>query len=86
MKEHENPEKCEFGMNEVEFVGHLIDDTGITFTSKKLKQVAEMPLPKTKGELKTFLGMAGYFRRHIPDYVDLTESLNAILEGYESIK
>jgi hypothetical protein len=38
-----NPDKCEFGMTEVEFVGHLIDDTGITFTSDKLKQIAEMP-------------------------------------------
>ena len=47
-----NPEKCEFGMSEVEFVGHLIDETGITFTSEKLKQVAEIPIPYTKGELK----------------------------------
>jgi hypothetical protein len=77
-----HPDKCEFGMTEVEFVGHLIDDTGMTFSSDKLKQVAEMPLPVTEGELKQFLGMAGYFRKHIPDYVDKTERLNAILEGY----
>ena len=71
-----NPKKCDFGLTEVEFVGHLIDNSGITFTSDKLKLVAEMALPMTKGELKTFLGMAGYFRNHIPDYVDKTETLN----------
>jgi hypothetical protein len=78
-----NPEKCEFGMSEVEFVGHLIDETGITFSTEKLKQVAEIPLPVTKGELKQFLGLAGYFRNHVPDFALLTHRLNSMLDGYE---
>ena len=78
-----NPDKCEFGMSEVEFVGHLIDESGITFTEDKLKQVAQMPLPETKGELKQFLGLGNYFRNHIPDYANLTVHLNGMLEGYE---
>ena len=79
-----NPKKCDFGLTEVEFVGHLIDDSGITFTSDKLKQIAEMQLPATKGDLKSFLGMAGYFRNHIPDYVEHTELLNnKVGSGYE---
>jgi len=77
-----NPEKSEFGMSEVEFVGHLIDNTGMTFTPEKLKQVATMPLPTTKGELKSFLGMGGYFRMHLPDWETSTRKLNDILEGY----
>ena len=52
-----NHEKCEFGLSEVEFVGHLIDETGITFTKDKIKQVAQMPVPTTNGELKQFLGL-----------------------------
>jgi hypothetical protein len=78
-----NPEKCEFGMSEVEFVGHLIDETGITFSAEKLKQVAEIPIPVTKGELKQFLGLAGYFRNHVPDFALLTHRLNSMLDGYE---
>jgi hypothetical protein len=56
-----NPEKCEFGMSEVEFVGHLIDNSGITFTPEKLKQVADLELPGTMGELKQFIGLASFF-------------------------
>jgi hypothetical protein len=78
-----NPEKCEFGMSEVKFVGHLIDETGITFSTEKLKQVAEIPIPVTKGELKQFLGLAGYFRNHVPDFASLTHRLNSMLDGYE---
>jgi hypothetical protein len=70
-------------MSEVEFVGHLIDDTGITFTADKLKQVAEMQLPATMGDLKQFVGLASYFRRHVERLADLTQPLNAMLEGYE---
>jgi len=78
-----NPEKCEFGLSEVEFVGHLIDETGITFAKDKIKQVADMPVPTTKGELKRFLGLGGYFRNHVEDYAHLTGPLNAMLQGYE---
>jgi molybdopterin-biosynthesis enzyme MoeA-like protein len=37
-----SPEKCSFGMSEVEFVGHVIDDHGITFSNKKLYLINEM--------------------------------------------
>ena len=60
-----NPNKCEFGMTMVEFVGHLIDSSGISFTKAKLDEVAVMALPVDKGGLKTFLGVIGYFRNHI---------------------
>jgi hypothetical protein len=78
-----NPDKCEFGMSEVEFVGHLIDDTGITFTPEKIKLIADMALPATKGDLKTFLGLGGYFRNHVVDYATITSKLNGMLTGYE---
>jgi hypothetical protein len=66
-------------MTEVEFVGHLIDDNGITFSNKKLEQVSSMRKPETKGELKTFLGAAGYMRKHIRNFVDLTQPLQELV-------
>jgi hypothetical protein len=73
-----NPDKCSFGMTEVEFVGHLIDQSGITFTQEKKDLVADMALPSTMGELKQFLGLGGYFRNHIPDYATTTAPLNYV--------
>jgi hypothetical protein len=74
-----NPEKCSFGMTEVEFVGHVIDNQGITFSHKKLEKVANMPIPETKGELKTFLGAAGYMRNHVRKYGELTKPLQDLV-------
>ena len=78
-----NPEKCRFGMNEVEYVGHLISSKGITFSTDKKNQVANFELPKTWGALKSFCGLASYFRRHVKGYAELVHPLQEMLEGYE---
>ena len=49
-------------MSEVEYVGHLINENGITFSDNKKTLVAEFPKPDDLGTLKSFIGLVGYFR------------------------
>ena len=77
-----NPEKCHFGMSEVEYVGHLINEKGLLFSKDKLQTVADFVRPTNKGELKSFVGLGSYFRNHIPNYSTLVHPLNEMLEGY----
>ena len=81
-----NPEKCRFGLTEVEYVGHLINEQGITFSDNKKELVANFVQPTDIGGLKTFVGIAGYFRRHIRGYAELVHPLNALCEGYDKKK
>jgi hypothetical protein len=62
-----NPAKSRFGMSEVEYVGHTINGlTGeIHFTRSKLDRVRDFPTPRTHAELKLFIGLAQYYRKHI---------------------
>ncbi len=60
-----NPDKCDFGMQQIEFVGHLIDSEGMRFSNKKLIGIREFKLPRSKKELKSFLGLANFFRDHV---------------------
>jgi hypothetical protein len=76
-----NPEKCRFGLSEVEYVGHLINEHGITFSEDKKTLVAEFPKPTDLGSLKSFIGVAGYFRRHIRNFAELVKPLNELCEG-----
>lgn len=78
-----NPEKCHFGMSEVEYVGHLINEVGITFSKEKLQSIENFVQPYTMGELKSFVGLGSYFRDHIPNYSTLVHPLSAMLEGYQ---
>ena len=46
-----NPKKCKFGLDQVEYCGHLITATSIKFSSEKLQEVDAWTLPSTQGEL-----------------------------------
>jgi hypothetical protein len=77
-----NPAKCEFGMEEVEFVGHLVDQHGVTFTADKLNQVAQMTLPVDQSSLKSFLGLGSFFRNHVENFATKSHALSELLLEY----
>lgn len=74
-------DKCEFMKDEVEFLGFIITQTGIKANQKKVQAIVEMLPPKTVKELRSFLGMAGYYRRFIKDFAKLAKPLTYLLRG-----
>ena len=77
-----NPDKCELGSQEIEFLGHQISATGISFCDDKLDGIRNFPTPKTAGDLKSFLGLANYFRDHIHNHSMIVEPLQRMIDGY----
>ena len=77
-----NPRKTKLGLTQVEYVGHIIDSTGVSFSEERIREIVEFPLPTTKGELKSFLGMANYVRGSTRDASAYTVPLTAMLAGY----
>ena len=77
-----NPAKCRFGMSEIEYVGHVINENGLTFTRDKLDSVVKFPKPVYQKEMKSFLGLANYFKLHIRNHSDIVEPLNAAVNPY----
>ena len=60
-----NPDKCEFFQREVSFLGHVINEKGLSVQQHKVKAVSEWPQPKTRKEVKGFLGLTGYYRKFV---------------------
>lgn len=60
-----NPSKCRFGAQQVEFLGHLVTEAGIKPLFNKVKAILNMQKPKNIMQLRSFLGMINYFRRHL---------------------
>ena len=81
-----NPSKCKFGLSRVVYLGHVMDNEGLHFTREKLDKVLNFPLPSSQKQLKSFLGLCGYFRSHILHYSELTHLLNEELKGYDKKK
>ncbi len=81
-----NPKKCKFGMEEVEYVGHTINKEGMSFSEEKRGEVLEFPLPTTHKTMKSFLGLANYFRDHVENHSMITQPLQAMVTNYSKSK
>lgn len=81
-----NPEKCSLGMQEVEFVGHLLTASGITFTRERIDKVLNIPPPKYEKDMKSFLGIINYFHDHIQNHSLLVHPLQQLILQYTPSK
>ena len=72
--------KCEFWLKEVSFLGHVISNGGVVVYPKKVKDVLSWNPPQDFSEIRTFLGMAGYYRRFIEGFSKLAKPMTALLE------
>ncbi len=70
-----NPKKCAIGRVEVRYLGFHLGHGQVRPQIDKTTAIAACPRPKTKKEVRQFLGLAGYYRRFIPDYSELTSPL-----------
>jgi hypothetical protein len=68
-------DKCEFLRKEVSYLGHVIGQDGVRPDEKRIKAVKEYPEPRTTRELKGILGLAGYYRKFIPNFSKIAKPL-----------
>ena len=64
--------KCQFGLKQVEHLGHVIGDGVILPNPKKLEVVLHYKHPETKTEVKSFLGLTGYHRKFVLQYASIS--------------
>jgi hypothetical protein len=67
--------KCEFGMMEVLYLGHIIRAKGVQVHQEKIKSIMEWPTPKTLTKLRGFLGMCTYYRKFVKGFSQLCAPL-----------
>jgi hypothetical protein len=78
-----NPDKVDIGMPEVEFVGHTVNENGMSFSREKIEKVLQIPEPKYGKELKSFIGLVGWFHDHIRDYAMIMQPLQKMIDKYK---
>lgn len=72
------PSKCEFGMEEIDFLGHRVGRGILQPLGKTLDKIEAAPRPSTKRQVRSFLGLTGYYREFIPSYAKISAPLTEL--------
>ncbi|WVZ52135.1 hypothetical protein U9M48_003223 [Paspalum notatum var. saurae] len=72
--------KCEFWIDEVRFLGHVVSKGGIAVDPSKVSTVTNWKVPEIPKEVRGFLGLAGYYRRFIENFSRIAKPMTSLLE------
>jgi hypothetical protein len=78
--------KCEFWIDEVPFLGHVISNGGISVDPAKVKEIMAWSIPSTVTEVRSFLGLAGYYQRFIEEFSKIAKPMTSLLEKGREFK
>ena len=70
----------DFWLKEVQFLGHIISDKGISVDPSKIQDVLNWKAPTSILEIRSFLGLAGYYRRFVPDFSKIARPMTELLK------
>ena len=72
--------KCEFWLDSVKFLGHTISSEGISVDPSKVQEVMDWKPPTSVHQIRSFLGLAGYYHRFIPDFSRIAKPMTELLK------
>ncbi|GJX04927.1 putative nucleotidyltransferase, ribonuclease H [Tanacetum coccineum] len=75
--------KCEFWLQRVAFLGHIVSVDGIIMDPSKVEAITKWPRPTTVTEVRSFLGLAGYYRRFVEGFSRLALPLTQLMRKGE---
>ncbi|XKL60483.1 hypothetical protein PGB90_007540 [Kerria lacca] len=73
------PDKSEFYLTQVKYLGHIVSIKGISPDPEKTSKLKTYPQPKNIKEVQQFLGLAGYYRKFVPNYSSISKPLTLLL-------
>ena len=73
--------KCQFLMPSVDYLGHLIDASGIRALPGKIEAIQSAPPPQNVAQLRSFLGLLNYYGKFIPNLSTILHPLNDLLKA-----
>lgn len=73
-------DKCNFLSKETEFLGHVLTIDGIKPNPKKISDICALKISQTQKQIKSFLGISGYYRKFIKSYAKVAQAMTKYLK------
>lgn len=73
-----SPTKCKFMMKRVKYLGMVIDESGISINDEKIRPILDFPAPKSQKQVRSLMGMIGWFRRFVQDFAEMTAPITEL--------
>jgi hypothetical protein len=78
--------KCEFWLKQVAFLGHIISKGGIVVDPSKIEDMLSWNAPIIVGDIRSFVGLAGYYRRFIGEFSKISKPMTEFLKKDKKFK
>ncbi|GAV80694.1 hypothetical protein CFOL_v3_24154 [Cephalotus follicularis] len=76
--------KCKFSLDHVTFLGHIVSSEGLSLDPSKIESIVDWPQPRNVTEVRSFLGLAGYYTRFIKGFLKLATPLTQLTQKKSS--
>ena len=71
--------KCEFWLKKVPFLSHILSENGVSVDPGKVQEVMDWKALTTVPKIRSFLGLAGYYRHFIPNFSKIAKPMTSLL-------
>ena len=78
--------KCVFWQEEVKFLGHVVSEKGISVDPSKITAIQDWKQPTTPTEVRSFMGLASYYRKFVKDFSKISGPLTKLTKKHEKFK
>ena len=70
--------RCSFFQKEIHYLGHIISGEGICVDPEKVKAIMEWPMPKNAHEVRSLMGLAGYYQRFVEGFSKIAKPITTL--------
>jgi hypothetical protein len=73
------PGKCNFALPQVNYLGYVVSQEGVNASPEKVLAVRQYPVPKNAKEVRSFLGLASFYRRLVPRFAEIAKPMTQLI-------